>query len=654
MSAASRRSAVVGELLQHPHRERERSVPLLHQVDPAEDAPLRRFRLWAGPWGADDRCAEGPSGGRVDRGVGFDRVRPVAVRHRRDRDGEHGERRYCSRHVVSVPVLPGHWPRRYPRCRDAKRLSGAMDGHRQIAWRQHHDVAADRSMTAGALKPGRLMITSVAPSVAGGYPAKRIIGDIVELSAVVVCDGHMELGGRAIVTSPGGSTEEHPLVRQNGYRLAADVVLDQLGSYTFTIEAWIDQAATLESKIARKREAGQDTANEDDRAAPSRQRDHLGLRAVDAPRHHRRSAHRLVRRVVRVLPALHRAGSSGGRGDRSGPRVRLPTARSAMRSTGCPTSATSASTSSTSRRSTRSAASIARASTTRSSAEPGDVGSPWAIGAAEGGHTRDPSRPRHASTTSTALVAAAQRARPRAGAGHRLPVQPRPSVGRASIPSGSRVRPDGTIAYAENPPKRYQDIVPFDFDSADWAVAVGGARRRRPLLAPSRRARVPRRQPAHQAVRVLGVADRRAEAGRPGAGLPRRGVRPSGRDDAAVARRVLACRTPTSRGSTRRGSSQQYFELLAAGDDVEYFRGSAWPNTPDILTEELQQGLPPGVRSRLILAATLSATTGCTARCSSCCSSERRAARAARSTTHGEKYEVRAWDLGDPSLAGAG
>ena len=45
-----------------------------------------------------------------------------------------------------------------------------------------------------------------------------------------------------------------------------------------------------------------------------------------------------------------------------------------------------------------------------------------------------------------------------------------------SIPSGSH-RPDGTIQYAENPPKKYQDIYPFDFEADDWRGALGRAAR---------------------------------------------------------------------------------------------------------------------------------------------------------------------------------
>ena len=70
-------------------------------------------------------------------------------------------------------------------------------------------------------------------------------------------------------------------------------------------------------------------------------------------------------------------------------------------------------------------------------------------------------------------------------------------------------RPDGTLKYAENPPKKYQDIYNVNWDSEDWRGLWEALLRGRPPLGRPRRARLPRRQPAHQAARVLGVADRR-------------------------------------------------------------------------------------------------------------------------------------------------
>ena len=87
--------------------------------------------------------------------------------------------------------------------------------------------------------------------------------------------------------------------------------------------------------------------------------------------------------------------------------------------------------------------------------------------------------------------------------------RPRPTTrGSRTHPEWFTTRADGTIAYAENPPKKYQDIYPLNFDNdPDGHLRRGAAHR--PALDVARRADLPRRQPAHQAGGVLGVAARR-------------------------------------------------------------------------------------------------------------------------------------------------
>ena len=79
-------------------------------------------------------------------------------------------------------------------------------------------------------------------------------------------------------------------------------------------------------------------------------------------------------------------------------------------------------------------------------------------------------------------------------------------------PEWFTIRPDGTIKYAENPPKKYQDIYPLNFRLPRLAGALAGVAAGDPLLGRARGEDLPRRQPAHQADRLLGVADRRRAA----------------------------------------------------------------------------------------------------------------------------------------------
>ena len=114
------------------------------------------------------------------------------------------------------------------------------------------------------------------------------------------------------------------------------------------------------------------------------------------------------------------------------------------------------------------------------SAEPGDPGSPWAIGAEEGGHTAvEPGLGTLADFER--FVGDGEEARPRNRARHRVSGVARSPL-RQAHPEWFRHRPDGTIKYAENPPKKYQDIYPFDFESRRLAGALARAEGRLRVL----------------------------------------------------------------------------------------------------------------------------------------------------------------------------
>ena len=226
--------------------------------------------------------------------------------------------------------------------------------------------------------------------------------------------------------------------------------------------AWTDRVATWQDELRRKVDAGQaDLAGELAEGAVLLGRESLtaeeGLAADAGDRHgvddlagvrgRRRPRARAVRRVVRALPALVRRASRASR------RC-------------CRSSPSSASTSSTCRRSTRSGTRTARARTTRSTHAEGDVGSPWAIGAEEGGH--DALHPDLGTWKDfDALVAAAQSAGIEIALDFAIQCSPdHPWL--KEHPEWFNRRPDGTLKYAENPPKRYQDIYNVNFESEDW------------------------------------------------------------------------------------------------------------------------------------------------------------------------------------------
>ena len=106
----------------------------------------------------------------------------------------------------------------------------------------------------------------------------------------------------------------------------------------------------------------------------------------------------------------------------------------------------------------------ARAATTPSTPQPGDPGIPVRHRLARRRPRRDPPRPRHVRGLRP-LRRRGGRARARGRPRHRAAGLPRPPVGRRRTPSSFTTRADGTIAYAENPPKKYQDIYPLNFDN---------------------------------------------------------------------------------------------------------------------------------------------------------------------------------------------
>ena len=157
-------------------------------------------------------------------------------------------------------------------------------------------------------------------------------------------------------------------------------------------------------------------------------------------------------------------------------------------------------------------------------AGPGDVGSPWAIGSAEGGH--DAIDPELGTIEDfDAFVARTNDLGMEVALDFALQCAPdHPWV--KEHPEWFTVRPDGTIAYAENPPKKYQDIYPVNFDNDPEGI-YNEVPAGRAALGRARRADLPGGQPAHQAAELLALADLAGQGPVPGRAVPGRGVHPA-------------------------------------------------------------------------------------------------------------------------------
>ena len=239
--------------------------------------------------------------------------------------------------------------------------------------------------------------------------------------------------------------------------------------------------------------------------------------------------------------------------------------------------------------------------------EPDDPGSPWAVGSAEGGHksvhpqlgTLEDFK-RFVSKAEEHGMEVALDIAMQCAPDHPYACQ---------HPDWFQKRPDGTIQYAENPPKKYQDIYPLDFETADWRAqrqelksifdfwisqGVRIFRVDNPHTKPFSFwewtiSEVKRQQPD-----VLFLAEAFA------------------RPDVMYRLAKLGFSQSYSYFAWRNTKKEltDYFTDLTKTDIREYLRANLWPNTPDILTEFLQVGGRPAFMVRLILAATLAANYG--------------------------------------------
>jgi len=240
-------------------------------------------------------------------------------------------------------------------------------------------------------------------------------------------------------------------------------------------------------------------------------------------------------------------------------------------------------------------------------AKPGDVGSPWAIGSAEGGHKailpqlgtfEDFDRLLNVARALDIEIAMD------------LAFQCAPDHPYVKAhPAWFKHRPDGSVQYAENPPKKYQDIYPFDFETLDWRGLwnelksvvdfwIGHGVRIFRVDNPHTKAfgfwewLIRTTQQVHPDVVFLAEAFTRPKV---------------------MHRLAKLGFSQSYTYFTWRNTKQEltdYFTELSLGAGRQYYRPNVWPNTPDILPETLQSGLRPIYAARLILAATLSANYG--------------------------------------------
>ncbi|GAC1486052.1 MAG: alpha-1,4-glucan--maltose-1-phosphate maltosyltransferase [Solirubrobacteraceae bacterium] len=484
--------------------------------------------------------------------------------------------------------------------------------------------------------PQRITVRAPEPSVdCGRHPAKRCVGDRVNVQAEIFADGHEAL--RAVVRwkAPGARRwSESPLrpvdAHIDGDTWAGEFDVDRCGRWTWTVQAWIDSVASWREELRRKlaadqRELGSELAEGamllERRAGHANARDAELLRAAAAglPRDPELAF------GEDLVAAAERAGAQerpqpGALADvqvlevdrlraRFGAWYELfPRSWGGLEGTA------------------RAVPEIAAlgfdvlyltpihpiGETNRKGANnalvaaPGDPGSPWAIGSRDGGHEAiDPSI--GGEREFAGLLASCQEH----GMELALDLAFQCSADHPWLsehPEWFHRRPDGTLKYAENPPKKYQDIYNMDFACADWQalwqalleVTLGWVERGVKIF----RVDNPHTKPlAFWEWMIAAVRAEHPDVLFLAEAFTRRAVM------RALAKIGFNQSYTYFTWKNGRHELTEYVNELAY-ETADYFRPNFFANTPDILHAYLQHGGRPAFEARLVLAATLSPTYG--------------------------------------------
>ncbi|MBM3792154.1 MAG: alpha-1,4-glucan--maltose-1-phosphate maltosyltransferase, partial [Acidobacteria bacterium] len=277
-------------------------------------------------------------------------------------------------------------------------------------------------------------------------------------------------------------------------------------------------------------------------------------------------------------------------------------------------------------------------------AGPDDVGSPWAIGAGEGGHKAI--HPRLGTLEEfRELVAAAKKF----GIDVALDIAFQCSADHPYVkehPEWFRQRPDGTVQYAENPPKKYQDIYPFDFETENWRELWTELKSIFDFWIEQGvtvfRVDNPHTKPfAFWEWLIREVKQRHSEV----IFLSEAFTRPKVLYKLAKVGFTQSYNYFPWRNT--KWELTQYLTELTQSDVREFCRPSLWTNTPDILTEYLQFGGRPAFIVRFVLAATLGASYGIYGPAFELCERTPREPRS-EEYLNSEKYELKHWELSRP------
>lgn len=493
--------------------------------------------------------------------------------------------------------------------------------------------------------PPRLIIEHVSPTVdSGAHPVKRVQFDHLEVSADIFKDGHDLIAARVLVRRAGDGEYKHVPMRYeyNPDRWFASFELDQIGMWEFTIEAWPDSFGTWRAELAKRIEADQDVRPELLEGARMVRRRAQFLKSEATPRL-MGFAEQLENKAAHLDDRISVANSEELGELMLGPleaeevtrirpwyKVYVDRKSAAFASwyelfprSQSPVHGQHGTFRDTEQRLPDIAAlgfdvvylppihpigeTHRKGRNNARTAQPGDHGSPWAIGSKDGGHTAV--HPQLGTLEDfRRLVERARRLELEIALDFALQCSPdHPWV--REHPDWFHVRVDGSIRYAENPPKKYEDIYPLNFWCADRR-RMWEACRDVVLFWVNQGVKTFRVDNPHTkpfAFWEWAIED----------------IRRKHPDVVFLAEAFT--RPNRMRGLAKLGFSQsytyftwknskaeltEYLTELTQSEMREYYRPNFFANTPDILHEYLQHGGRPAFRVRLVLAATLSPIYG--------------------------------------------
>ncbi|CAN5870897.1 alpha-1,4-glucan--maltose-1-phosphate maltosyltransferase [soil metagenome] len=534
---------------------------------------------------------------------------------------------------------------------------------------------------ARQLSPSRVIVEGIAPEIdCGAFPIKRVVGESVRVEADIFAEGHDILQAVLKHRQAGASEWSEVLMESlSNDRWASSFEVHDLGRHEYTVQAWIDRFASWHRELFKKQEAGQDVASELlegsqlVREAVGRATgpdvDHLRERseflakestpqssrirsALDPDlsslmdRHPDRTYAHTYEKVLGVVvePLRARYGAwyelfprsaspePGRHGTFRDVEARLPYVAGMgfdvlylppIHPVG---------------------RSYRKGPNNTLTPGPNDPGSPWAIGSEEGGHT-DIHPELGTIDDFDRLVEAARRYDIQVSLDIAFQCSPdHPWV--KEHPEWFRHRPDGTIKYAENPPKKYQDIYPLEFEGEAWQ-SLWEALRDVFLYWIDHGVTIFRVDNPHtKPFRFWDWCINEIKRDHPEAiFLSEAFTRPK-----LMKRLAKGGYSQSYTYFTWRNTKEgliEYLTELTTTDCKDYMRPNFFANTPDILHEFLQVSGRPGFQIRQVLASTLASAYGIYGPPFEQC--------VGTPVKHGseeyldsEKYQIRHWDLDAP------